>query len=100
MRDFMTLLRGFRARAWHAMVDRTGSPSRRVERRASAGGCRRGMRLRPARGRDKRADPVHGREPDETVDDAAGRVRLAELHAAEDPGDEVEFGHCDESPVE
>src|SRR5918995_6845008 len=47
----------------------------------------------------ERRDAVDGGDADEAVDDAAGRVRRAEL-LAEDPGDEVELGDRDEPPVE
>jgi hypothetical protein len=47
----------------------------------------------------QRCDPVHGREADEPVDHARGRVGLAEVEA-EDRGDEVELRDRHEAPVE
>jgi B12 binding domain len=38
-------------------------------------------------------------DPHQAVDDAAGRVGLAEVQA-NDPGDEVELGHGDQAPVQ
>ena len=52
----------------------------------------------PALG-DPRGDQIDGGEPHEPVDDPAGRVRRAEV-LAEDPGDEIELGDRDETPVE
>src|SRR5215218_7841552 len=45
------------------------------------------------------AEAVHGREPDEAVDDPAGGVRLAEVEA-DHPRNQVELRDRDEAPVE
>jgi MerR family transcriptional regulator, light-induced transcriptional regulator len=52
---------------------------------------------RPAGGH--RRDRVDGGETDQPVHEPASRVRLPEA-LAEDPGDEVELGYRDETPVE
>ena len=44
-------------------------------------------------------DAVDGGESDESVDDAAGDVRLAEV-LSDKPSDQVELGERDEAPVE
>src|SRR5215207_4972836 len=46
------------------------------------------------------AEQVDGRQADRRIDDPAGKVGLAELHAAEDGRHEVEAEQPDEAPVE
>ena len=74
-------------------------PLSRCSDLASAGvGCSLPGRL-PARHHERR-DAVDGCQADEAIDDSAAHVRVAEVHAAEDPGDKIELREGDEPPVE
>src|SRR5581483_7992961 len=76
------------------------SSSRFLLSSGSAGAGGGGARGCAPAGVDEGGDAVEGGSADEAVDGSARCVRVAEVHAAEDPGDEIELRDADEAPVE